>query len=163
MQVGSGWGKRLVRTLGAALFIAAASPALSMGGLDPVEDARDKLRDAAAAVDKKQYKRAISLLREVLEADSNNADALNYMGYSHRKLGNYDDALKFYWRALAAKPDHRGANEYLGQAYLELNQPARAKERLDQLAKICAPDCEEYKELKKAYDAWQAKNRPNQS
>jgi tetratricopeptide (TPR) repeat protein len=64
-----------------------------------------------------------------------------------RKTGHPDQALDYYSRALAQKPDHLDANEYLGELYLELKQPAKAQERLAVLEKACG-DCEEYQELK---------------
>jgi tetratricopeptide (TPR) repeat protein len=132
--------------------------AIGSGGGD---DADAKYKQAVEAVESKDYKGAISLLKEVLESNARNADALNYMGYSYRKLGNYEWALTYYKRALAVDPDHKGANEYLGEAYLELKQPDKAKAHLDRLAKICGTSCDAYQELKKAFDAYRAKARPS--
>lgn len=134
------------------------SPALAMGsgfGEDPAA----KYKEAVEAVEAKKYDEAVQSLKAVLEEDSRNADALNYMGFSYRKLGKYDLALNYYSRALKVNPDHKGANEYIGEAYLELNQPDKAKTHLDRLARICNSSCEEYDGLKKAWDAWQAKQK----
>ena len=133
-------------------WILAAGPVLAMGG----DDVGGKLKNAVAAIDKKDYRGAIEHLKEALEDAEKNADALNYMGYSYRKLGNYDRALKFYKAALQINPDHKGANEYIGEAYLELKQPAKAKIHLDRLAKLCGPSCEEYRDLKQAFDAYRS-------
>lgn len=135
-------------------WIFAATPVLAMGG-----DVDEKLKDAVAAIDRKDYRGAIQHLEEALEVEDKNADALNYMGYSHRKLGDYRRALKFYKEALKYDPDHKGAHEYIGEAYLALKQPAKAKIHLDRLAKLCGPSCEEYRELKEAYDAYRAAGR----
>ena len=42
-------------------------------------------------------------------------------GLDYRKTGKWADALAFYKRALALElePKHVGANEYLGELYLE--------------------------------------------
>ena len=130
-----------------------ASPALAMGsgfGDDPAA----KYKEAVEAVEAKKYDEAVQSLKTVLEEDSRNADALNYMGFSYRKLGKYDLALNYYTRALKVNPDHKGANEYI-----ELNQPEKAREHLDRLAKLCNSSCEEYDGLKKAWDAWHAKQK----
>jgi tetratricopeptide (TPR) repeat protein len=66
------------------------------------------------------YVGAIPLLRKSVAADSRNADAYNLLGFSHRKLGQIDAALAHYGKALTLEPEHRGANEYLGELYLEL-------------------------------------------
>jgi tetratricopeptide (TPR) repeat protein len=55
-------------------------------------------------------------------------EAWNYMGYTNRKLGNYQAALDAYDRALSLKPDYAQAIEYRGHAYLGLNRLAEAKE-----------------------------------
>ena len=130
--------------------------ALAMGDDDPAEKAAENYREAVSAVENRDYDEAIDKLKEVLEADSSNADALNYMGFSYRKLGKYDQAFNYYTRALKVDEDHKGAHEYIGEAYLEKNQPAKAKVHLDRLAKLCDSSCEEYTELKKAWDKWQA-------
>lgn len=67
----------------------------------------------------------------------NNADALNLMGYAHRKLGRVDQALGFYRKALAINGGHRGALEYLGELYLQTRGPKQAKEMLKRLDDAC--------------------------
>ncbi len=62
-----------------------------------------------------------------------------------------------YQKALAIKPDHRGANEYIGELYLETGKPAKARERLKVLDSACFFGCEEYDELKAAIAAYEAK------
>ena len=153
---------RFAQSIGFALFAIAIAfspaPSLAMGNLWS-SGGEEKLKQAVSAVEAKDYVGAINLLKDVLADDAKNADALNYMGYSYRKLGNYEQALSYYKKALAVKPDHRGANEYIGEAYLELKQPDMAKAHLDKLADICGVSCDEYRELKKAFDAYQAKGK----
>jgi len=144
---------RLMAAMLAVLFLASPVPAGAFGS-DPADSASSRYKDAVAAVKSADYRRAIRLLGEVLDGDARNADALNYMGYSLRKLGDFDRALAYYQRALGVNPDHKGANEYIGETYLALKQPARAKVHLDRLARICGPGCEEYQDLKKAFDAF---------
>ena len=145
----------------AALSLFAASPAVYADGTgmsDLLQSAGDNTyRDAVKAVEAKQYRTAIDLLDKVIEKKPNNPDALNYLGFSHRKLGEYGIAVTYYKRALALEPSHRGANEYLGEAYVELGNIPAAEERLTALAKICGTDCNEYRDLKAAIDAGRAK------
>ncbi len=110
---------------------------------------------AEKKVKRGQYEDAIPLLEKALKADSKNADALNYLGYSHRKLGHTDEALAYYEQALAIDPKHRGANEYLGELYLELKQLDKAEERLTVLSTACNA-CEEYVELKEKVEAFKS-------
>lgn len=100
-----------------------------------------------AQVDNGDYSAALTRLSALEQETPNDPDILNLIGFSLRKTGHPDQALAYYNRALARKPDHLGANEYLGELYLELKQPAKAGERLAVLEKACG-DCEEYQELK---------------
>lgn len=77
----------------------------------------------------------------------NSANVLNYLGYNTRKLGNVDEGIRYYKQALAINPKHRGANEYLGEAYLMKNDLASARRQLGRLASICGVQCDEYKQL----------------
>ena len=93
---------------------------------------------------KKIYSQAFVKLEKAYSSDKKNPDILNYMGYTSRKIGNFEKAEKFYLAGLSIKPDHNGINEYLGELYVQTNQINKAKERLDVL-KDC--NCDEFKEL----------------
>ena len=56
---------------------------------------------------------------------------------------------------------HRGAREYLGELYLDMNQPDNAEKQLAALKKDGSflSKCEEYDDLKKAVDAYKAKKK----
>jgi tetratricopeptide (TPR) repeat protein len=108
------------------------------------------------AVKAGDYQRALALLQKVVQGEPRNADAWNYVGFSHRKLKQFDQSLAAYQKALAINPDHRGANEYLGELYLMTGEPQKARERLAKLQSICPRGCEEYEDLKKAVEAHQS-------
>ena len=93
---------------------------------------------------KKLYTQAFKKLEKAYKSDKKNPDILNYMGFTSRKVGKFDQAEKFYLKGLNINPDHNGINEYLGELYVQTNRMDKAKERLDVL-KNC--NCEEYKEL----------------
>jgi DNA-binding SARP family transcriptional activator len=82
--------------------------------------------------------------------------------YSTRKGANPDMTLVFkhYEEALRIDPKHRDAHEYIGEAYLMVNQPAKAKEHLAVLDKLCFLPCEEYTDLKKAVAQYEASHKP---
>jgi tetratricopeptide (TPR) repeat protein len=92
----------------------------------------------------KLYNEANKKLVEANKKDKNNPDILNYLGFTLRKMGKYDEAEKFYLSGLKIKPDHNGINEYLGELYVKTKRMDLAKERLAAL-KGCK--CEEYDEL----------------
>ena len=93
---------------------------------------------------KKLYSQAFSKLEKAHKSDKKNPDILNYMGFTTRKVGNFEQAEKFYLQGLKIKPNHNGINEYLGELYVQTNQIDKANERLAVL-KNC--NCEEYNEL----------------
>ena len=93
---------------------------------------------------KKLYSQAFKKLEKAYSSEKKNPDILNYMGYTSRKIGNFEQAEKFYLAGLSIKPDHNGINEYLGELYVQTNRIDKANERLDVL-KNC--NCEEYNEL----------------
>jgi len=101
---------------------------------------------ARALVDARKYDEALPMLRQLDQQGPNNPDVLNLIGFSLRKTGKMDAALDYYNHALALNPQHRGANEYLGELYLETKQPEKAKERLEVLRQACG-DCEEFQDL----------------
>ena len=94
---------------------------------------------------KKRYEKAQKLLLKSNNKKQNQADTLNYLGFTTRKLGDYENGEKYYLQGLAIKPDHIGINEYLGELYVVTNRIDLAKERLKILASC---NCEEYSELK---------------
>ena len=93
----------------------------------------------------KLYSKAYDKLLKAYNEDKKNPDILNYLGFTLRKAGNFEDAEKFYLAGLEIKPDHKGINEYLGELYIKTNRIELAKERLEVL-KGCK--CEEFEELK---------------
>jgi Tetratricopeptide repeat len=103
--------------------------------------------DAQKAIASRQFYLAVSDLQQVLQRQPDNADVLNLMGFSNRKLGKQSEALGYYKKALALQPHHIGANEYLGELYLEMKMPGKAKEQLAALHDACG-SCMEYNELK---------------
>jgi len=94
---------------------------------------------------KKRYEKAQKLLIKSNNKKPNNADTLNYLGFTTRKLGDYTNGEKYYLQGLALNPNHIGINEYLGELYVVTNRIDLAKERLKVLASC---NCEEYSELK---------------
>jgi tetratricopeptide (TPR) repeat protein len=94
---------------------------------------------------KKNYEKAQKLLIKSNDKNPNNADTLNYLGFTTRKLGDYENGEKYYLQGLAINPNHNGINEYLGELYVVTDRIDLAKERLKVLESC---NCEEYNELK---------------
>ena len=92
-----------------------------------------------------KYEKAFKLLIKSNKEKPNKADTLNYLGFTSRKLGDFENGEKYYLQGLAIDPKHTGINEYLGELYVATNRHNLAIERLEVL-KGC--NCEEYDELK---------------
>jgi tetratricopeptide (TPR) repeat protein len=114
------------------------------------------LEGGRKAVQSQDWKTAIDSFSRVAERDPGNADAQNLLGYSWRKSGNLDLAFKYYNEALRIDPDHKGAHEYIGEAYLMANNLPKAEEHLARLNKLCFFPCSEYTELKKAVERYKS-------
>ena len=93
----------------------------------------------------KSYEKARKFLEISNDKKPNNADTLNYLGFTTRKLGDYENGEKYYLQGLALNPNHVGINEYLGELYVTTGRIDLAKERLQVLAKC---NCKEYSQLK---------------
>jgi tetratricopeptide (TPR) repeat protein len=103
-------------------------------------EAKGKLEKA-----KKRYAKAQKLLLKSNKSKPNQADTLNYLGFTTRKLGDYENGEKYYLLGLEIDPNHKGINEYLGELYVTTNRLDLARERLKVLESC---NCEEYAELK---------------
>jgi len=93
----------------------------------------------------KRYVKAQKLLLKSNKKKPLQADTLNYLGFTTRKLGDYEKGEEYYLQGLQIEPNHNGINEYLGELYMVTNRVDLAKERLNVL-KSC--NCKEYKQLK---------------
>ena len=93
----------------------------------------------------KRYEKAQKILLKLDKDKPLQADTLNYLGFTTRKLGDFEAGEKYYLLGLQVDPTHVGINEYLGELYVVTNRIDLAKERLEVL-KNC--NCEEFKELK---------------
>jgi tetratricopeptide (TPR) repeat protein len=111
---------------------------------------------AQASITQADYPTAVTHLQNVLAATPDNADALNLMGFSERKMGKMDESLAYYNKALALNPNHLGANEYLGELYLDMKNIDKAKERLEVLKNACGGTCAEYTELKEKIEQFKS-------
>ena len=94
---------------------------------------------------KKRYQKAQELLIKSNKKKPLQADTLNYLGFTTRKLGDFENGEKYYLLGLEIEPNHIGINEYLGELYVVTNRIDLAKDRLKVLESC---NCEEYGELK---------------
>jgi Flp pilus assembly protein TadD len=137
-----------------ALAVAAKESDLPAGA--PADKA---FRRAKRAVDGKRWAEAVASLQKLEAKYPDNAEVENLLGFSERNQGHMDAAFAHYEKALTLKPDHRPAHEYVGEAYLMVDNLPKAEEHLATLEKLCGgKSCEEYEDLEKAIDAYKKKH-----
>ena len=108
--------------------------------------------EAKALVDAGNYTAALPLLASITKADAANADAWNLLGFTHRMLGQMDDASKAYLVVLKINPNHLGALEYQGEMFAQTGKLDLAKANLAKLKGLCG-NCEQVGDLEKALQA----------
>ena len=168
------------RWIGAAALsagLAAAAPALAVfsGDMSPRMPPSDM--DYARGIEAweaKDWRKAVDSLNKVVARRPHHDNAHSLLGYSYRRLGEYELALEHYHRALELNPRHRQALEYLGRAYLEMHWPDKARETLEQLGEVCrfvaltfsdgdfSDGCVEYRMLAEAVAHYEETGEPPQ-
>jgi tetratricopeptide (TPR) repeat protein len=143
------------------LAAAAAGGGGGGGSSEPAVPADPVVAAVQAAVARKDFTQAAAAAREGLAKSPQNADYHNLYAYAVRKGSdpNLDVAFKHYHEALRLDPKHRGAHEYIGEAYLMVGNVGKAKEHLARLDGLCFFGCEEYSALKKAVADYEAKGK----
>ncbi|MFN4165602.1 MAG: tetratricopeptide repeat protein [Ferrovibrio sp.] len=150
----------ILRRLLLAVLLALSPATVFAMGSDPAttttKPADPDFAEGRKAIDAKDFATAAAKFQAVVTRDDKNADAFNWLGYALRNQGDYEKAFIAYNKALELDPKHRGAHEYIGEAYLKTNQPEKAEEYLKRLSSLCTFGCAEYTELKNKIAAYKA-------
>lgn len=151
--------------VGAFAFLMGICTLVNAADSMPTADApaaSDRMSTARAAIKVKDWKKALAELNVAVKEDPKNADAHNLYAYVNRKQAqpNLPKAFEHYKIALQLDPKHKGAHEYIGEAYLMDKNPAEAEKHLATLEKICGnKTCEEYADLAKSLADYRVKNK----
>jgi Flp pilus assembly protein TadD len=147
----------LYRSLLAVLAMTTLAAAADVPRSRTPED--QELSDARARIEAKDWPGAVDILRKAVARDPGNAEYHNLFAYSVRHTAGPDMNVVFqhYREALRIAPQHRGAHEYIGEAYLMVGDLPKAKEHLAALDKLCFFSCAEYRDLKKAIERYEKK------
>ena len=121
---------------------------------EEVGKAKKDLEDGKAKNAEKKFRRALERCEKAVAFDERYHEAWNLLGYTARRIGDYDRAFKAYERCLSIKPDYAPAREYLGEAWLEKGDAKKARDQMVWLERLGAT--QELKTLKASYDAWVA-------
>ena len=108
-------------------------------------------KSAIKLIRSKDYDKAIRKLKTLTTASSTDftrADVYNELGFAYRKSDDFDNAAKYYKKALELDPEHLGAIEYQGEMYVDLGQKDNALSNLELLKTLVGENNSYYKELK---------------
>ncbi|CAN5342761.1 hypothetical protein BH11PSE2_BH11PSE2_13220 [soil metagenome] len=108
---------------------------------------------AVSLINQGRFQEALTSLTLAKEAFGPHPDILTYMGYSSRRLGEFDQAERYYTEALSVAPDHKAATEYYGELKVERGDMAGARKLLARLDALCVYGCSEAQELRLWVDA----------
>ena len=151
-----------------ALALACAAPALVRA--EASEDIKTAIAAARVdyergrkAIDRMDWKSAISALESAARHDPRDAEFQNLLGFAHRNNGDMDAAFRHYAKALELNPFHRGTHEYIGRAYLMVDKPEKALEHLKALERQCPDGCRERDLLRRAIDDYPWPSQPRMS
>jgi tetratricopeptide (TPR) repeat protein len=142
-------------------ILLAPASVLAAGDTAPAAEKDPVMERVSAATARQDWPAAQAALRDALTKDPGNADYHNLYAYSIRKGASPDMNLVFkhYQEALRLNPKHRGAHEYIGEAYLLVNDLPKAKAHLATLDKLCFFPCSEHTDLKKAIAEYEVKTK----
>jgi Flp pilus assembly protein TadD len=143
----------------ALALVLAPGPATAAFDADPLEDLSMRntdLQRGRAAIESRDWETAIKSLTAADKRTPDNADINNLLGFAYRNAGKLKAAIGHYQKALKLDPRHRGAHEYIGEAYLLAGNLAKAEEHLAALQKICPIRCEEREDLSRKIAAYKA-------
>jgi predicted Zn-dependent protease len=166
--------------VGAAVAIAAFAPEGSWAAGDPPPEPpkekpkpkqkeKKEKKDKNSALDQDQvyslgywqaksgeHSAALATLRTAGNQDDPRVQTM--IGFTLRKLGRVDEAFPYYFKALATRPEATTTRQYLGEAYLQIGEPGKAREQLAEIGKRCGVTCEDYTAL--ADEIARYKSRP---
>ena len=125
----------------------------------PAKSASEKQYDRAVKfIEQDKFKRAVPLLKKVVKAEPQNANAWNWLGFASRNMQDLETSEMAYARALEIDPKHKGALEYQGELKLMQKDLKGAEANLAKLVALCPTGCDELDDLKKDIAAYKAAN-----
>lgn len=134
-------------------------PALAINFADPNGDkhARIEFDIGVDLVKHQKFIDATPHLDAALQQFPDDTDILKYEGFAHRMIAKsytgaaHDSELRlantYYHRALDIDPDRKDFLEFMGELYLEMDDPQAARAKLAALVQQCPNGCAEHDRL----------------
>ncbi|MEI9931397.1 MAG: hypothetical protein WDM89_12855 [Rhizomicrobium sp.] len=147
----------LLSTITVFLFAASSAWAIDFASPGAERHANLEFDVGVDLVNHQKFEDATAHLEIALQHFPNDTDILRYLGYAHRMIAreregtSHDSELRlsndYYRRALEADPDRKDFLEYMGEMYLEMDDPAAARAKLAELERRCPNGCVERDDL----------------
>ncbi len=99
-------------------------------GYAEAQEGKQLKKDGKVGDAKKKFGKAIKKFEGAIDRDAAYYEAWNMVGYCSRNLGDLKRAFSAYEKCLSIKPDYAEAHEYLGEAYIQSGDLAKAKVEL---------------------------------
>ena len=118
-----------------------------------------QLKKIVFEIEKKEnFEGALKDLEVYVYENPQNANGWNFIGFTSRKLGKYDDAEVYYKTGLEISPNHEGILSYQGELFLQTGRYELAVKNLEKLADLCKFNCTEKKALSDAIVQYESEN-----
>ena len=130
-------------------YIFLATSSFSNLGDNTYDESNPKMQEILELIDQENFHSALEKLMVIYEDNKNNSNIQTLIGFTYRKLGDYDTSIEFYKKAIINDPVNINAHHYIALSYIGIGEKKLATEHLDELIRICNPiPCKEIGDLK---------------
>ena len=118
-------------------------------GDNSYDESNPEIQEILQLMDNKNFHSALEKLIQIDKNDKNNSNVQTLIGFTYRKLGDYDNSIEYYKKAIINDPKNINAHHYIALSYLGIGKKNLATKHLDELIRICNPiPCKEIGDLK---------------
>ena len=130
-------------------YIFLATFSFSNLGDNTYDASNPKMQEILELIDQENFHSALKKLMVIYEDDKNNSNIQTLIGFTYRNLGDYDNSIEYYKKAIINDPVNINAHHYIALSYIGIGKKNLATEHLNELVRICNPiPCKEIADLK---------------
>ena len=129
------------------IFIVAFS--LANLGDNSYDESNPEIQEILQLIDNKNFHSALEKLMLIDKSDKDNSNIQTLIGFTYRNLGDYDNSISYYKKAIINNPVNINAHHYIALSYIGIGEKKLATKHLNELIRICNPiPCKEIADLK---------------
>jgi len=118
-------------------------------GNNSYDESNPDIQEVLELIDNKNFHLALEKLMMIDKSEDNNSNIQTLIGFTYRNLGDYDNSIIYYKKAIINDPLNINAHHYIALSYIGIGEKNLAIEHLDELIRICNPiPCKEIGDLK---------------